>query len=138
MFFSIITKNLNWGILTKNLVTFKRWDWVRMKNFNILEVNRKIWFLQGVHKKKQYTGGNCLKRKAWTVCRFKRRLYKKEGVVFLRGGHPNAHYLEYGKGMVCSAILRPFGRPVCWFGHPNPGTQKTLFKLSFCCKNMLK
>ena len=26
MFFSVITKNLNWKILTKNLVTFKRWD----------------------------------------------------------------------------------------------------------------
>ena len=26
MFFSIITKNFNWGILTTNLVTFKRWD----------------------------------------------------------------------------------------------------------------
>ena len=26
MFFSIIIKNLNWEILTKNLVTFKRWD----------------------------------------------------------------------------------------------------------------
>ena len=26
MFFSVITKNLNWEILTKNLVTFKRWD----------------------------------------------------------------------------------------------------------------
>ena len=25
-FFSRITKNLNWGILTKNLVAFKRWD----------------------------------------------------------------------------------------------------------------
>ena len=24
--FSAITKNLNWEILTKNLVTFKRWD----------------------------------------------------------------------------------------------------------------
>ena len=24
MFFSVITKNLNWEILTKNLVTFKR------------------------------------------------------------------------------------------------------------------
>ena len=23
---SVITKNLNWEILTKNLVTFKRWD----------------------------------------------------------------------------------------------------------------
>ena len=26
MFFSVITKNLTWEILTKNLVTFKRWD----------------------------------------------------------------------------------------------------------------
>ena len=31
MFFSAITKNLNWEILTKNLVTFKRWDWVKDK-----------------------------------------------------------------------------------------------------------
>ena len=33
MFFSVITKNLNWGILTDNLVTFKRWDGVKYKNF---------------------------------------------------------------------------------------------------------
>ena len=26
MFFSAITNNLNWEILSKNLVTFKRWD----------------------------------------------------------------------------------------------------------------
>ena len=26
MFLSPITKNLNWEILTKNLVTFKKWD----------------------------------------------------------------------------------------------------------------
>ena len=26
MFFSVITKNLNWGVLSKNLVTFKRLD----------------------------------------------------------------------------------------------------------------
>ena len=29
MFFSVITKNLNWDILTKNSVTFKRWDGVK-------------------------------------------------------------------------------------------------------------
>ena len=23
-----MTKNLNWEVSTKNLVTFKRWDWV--------------------------------------------------------------------------------------------------------------
>ena len=25
-YFSVVTKNLNWEILTKNFVTFKRWD----------------------------------------------------------------------------------------------------------------
>ena len=29
MFFSVITKNLNWEILTQNLVTFKIWDMVK-------------------------------------------------------------------------------------------------------------
>ena len=29
MFFSVITKNLNGEILTKNLLTFKRWDGVK-------------------------------------------------------------------------------------------------------------
>ena len=29
MFFSVITKNLNWEILTKNLVTFKMQDGVK-------------------------------------------------------------------------------------------------------------
>ena len=33
MFFSAITKNLNWDILTKNLVTFKRWDGVKDEKF---------------------------------------------------------------------------------------------------------
>ena len=30
MFFSILTKNLNWEMLIKNLVTFKRWDGIRV------------------------------------------------------------------------------------------------------------
>ena len=29
MFFSVITKNSNWEILTMNLVTFKRYDGVK-------------------------------------------------------------------------------------------------------------
>ena len=33
MFFSVITKNLNWEILTKNLVTFKRWDEAKDEKF---------------------------------------------------------------------------------------------------------
>ena len=75
VFFYIITKNLNWENLTKNLVTFKRWDGVRMKNFDIM----------GGSLKNQYTGGNCLKRMAWTVCKFKGALSEKEGVLFLKG-----------------------------------------------------
>ena len=33
MFFSVRSKNLNWGILTKNLVTFKRCDGVKNGKF---------------------------------------------------------------------------------------------------------
>ena len=33
MFFYFITKNLNLEILTKNLVTFKRWDGVKEDKF---------------------------------------------------------------------------------------------------------
>ena len=29
-----MTKNLNWKILTKNLVTFKRWDGVKDEKFS--------------------------------------------------------------------------------------------------------
>ena len=33
MFLPVITMNLNWDILTKNLVTFKRWDGVKDEQF---------------------------------------------------------------------------------------------------------
>ena len=33
MFFSVIAKNLNWEIVTENLVTFKRWDGVKDEKF---------------------------------------------------------------------------------------------------------
>ena len=33
MFLSLITKNLNWDILTQKLVTFKRWDGVKDEKF---------------------------------------------------------------------------------------------------------
>ena len=36
MFFFAISKNLNWEILTDNLVTFKRWVGVKDKYFNIM------------------------------------------------------------------------------------------------------
>ena len=60
MFFSVITKGLNWEIFTKNLVTFKRWDGLRMNNFIIMGVHWKILFLGGIAKN-QHIGGNCLK-----------------------------------------------------------------------------
>ena len=41
-FFFVITKNLNWEIWTKSLVTFKRWMRLRMKNLNIMGVHWKI------------------------------------------------------------------------------------------------
>ena len=34
MFFTAITKNLSWEVLTKNLVTFKRWDGVKDKKLD--------------------------------------------------------------------------------------------------------
>ena len=37
--FYVITKNLNWEMLTENLVAIKRWDGVRMKNVNITGVH---------------------------------------------------------------------------------------------------
>ena len=33
MFFSIITKNLNWEMVTKNLITFKKWDGAKDEKF---------------------------------------------------------------------------------------------------------
>ena len=33
MFFCVITKNLNWEILTKTLVSFKRWDEIKDEKF---------------------------------------------------------------------------------------------------------
>ena len=33
MFFSVFSKNLNWEIVTKNLVTFKRWDGFKEEKF---------------------------------------------------------------------------------------------------------
>ena len=33
MFFSVITKNLNWEFFTENLVSFKRWGKVKDEKF---------------------------------------------------------------------------------------------------------
>ena len=52
---SAITKNLNWQILTKNSITFKRQDGViKMKNVDIMGVHQ---FLGEEGHKKQYIRG---------------------------------------------------------------------------------
>ena len=57
IFFSIITKNLNWEISTKNLILFKRWDKVK-KNGRSL----KNAILRGGIKYRINWGVNYLKR----------------------------------------------------------------------------
>ena len=52
---SAITNNLNWQLLTKNLVTFKKQDGLKMKNVNIMEVHQFLG--EEGHKKKQYIWG---------------------------------------------------------------------------------
>ena len=43
MFFSVTTKNLNWEMLTKNLVTFKRWDGVNYRlKFQCLVIDFRV------------------------------------------------------------------------------------------------
>ena len=58
MFFSVITKKLNWETLTKNLVTFKRWDGVKDENFEYYgdSLKNTIFVLGegGVHEKPIY------------------------------------------------------------------------------------
>ena len=80
MFFSVTTKNLNWEILTENLVTFKD------ENFSFIGVHWKIQFLGGGFTKNQYIGGIAWKGGgAWTVCKFKgERIGKKEGELWVR------------------------------------------------------
>ena len=61
MFFSFTTKNLNWEILTENLVSFKRWIEIKDKKFQCWGCLLKSSILTGVPKN-LYIGGNCLKR----------------------------------------------------------------------------
>ena len=58
MFLSVITKNLDQEILTKNLVTFKRLDRVKDKKFQYYRglLNNPI-FKGGGFTKNQYIGG---------------------------------------------------------------------------------
>ena len=50
LFFSVITKNLNWEIVTKNLVFSEDRTGLRMKNYNIWGFTKKFDFY-GVSRK---------------------------------------------------------------------------------------
>ena len=58
---------------------------LKVKTFNILGVHWKIWLLGGSSQKTNIEGGDCLKRKSWTVYRFKGGAWQERRVVFLRG-----------------------------------------------------
>ena len=60
IFFSVITKNSDWEILTKNLVTFKRED--RVKDENLWYFGRPLKNLtfRGEFTKNWYRKGDCL------------------------------------------------------------------------------
>ena len=64
--FICLNKNLNWQIFTNNLVTFERYDGLKMENINIIGFHQYLG--EGFTKKQLYMG-NCLKRGAWTICR---------------------------------------------------------------------
>ena len=83
--FSVITKNFNWEILIKNLVTFKSWDRVKDKKFENYGVHWKILFLGGFTRN-QYIGGNCLKGGGGLgqFSDLRGSFPKKRGMVFLR------------------------------------------------------
>ena len=52
-FFYNQESKLGEGDLSKNLVTFKRWEGIKNEEFKIMEVHREI-FLEGVYKKTIY------------------------------------------------------------------------------------
>ena len=91
-----MTKNLNWEMSTKNLVTFRRWDGVndeKFKHYGSSLKNPKLFLEgEGMHEKIMFFWEewvNSLKRVAWLVCIFKRGLgkeEKKKGLCFWGDG----------------------------------------------------
>ena len=57
MFLSVITKNLNWEILTRIWLLLKDGMGSKMENFNIVWLHWKIPKCGEFMKKKQYIGG---------------------------------------------------------------------------------
>ena len=57
MLFPVITNNLNRGSLTKNAVTFKKWDGFKVENYKIMGDSLKSPIFRGGGPKNQYIGG---------------------------------------------------------------------------------
>ena len=85
MFFSFITKNLNWEILTKNLNTLKRWEGVKDEKFEYYELSLKNPIFRKGSWKANIKGGDILKRGLGQL-QFKSGLSEKEGVFLREGG----------------------------------------------------
>ena len=68
--------------------------------------------------KNQCIEGDCLKWGAWTVCRFKRGLSKKEEAVFLGGRDTPMHTMHQQAfspvGIVVLAVLNLRRKKVLW------------------------
>ena len=96
MFFSIITMNLNWEILTINLFTFKRWDGIKDEKFWCYGGSLKNLIFKGVFTRNQHIGENCLKGGIGQFADLRKRAeawQKIGGGVFEEGGwYTNAHY----------------------------------------------
>ena len=86
MFFSVITTNLNWEILTKNLVNFKRWDGVKDEKFE---------YYGGLLKNPIFRRGGrgVIKKQNIGVWLPKVGLAEKRRGVFKGGWQPNVHYV---------------------------------------------
>ena len=56
MLFSVMTKNLNWEILIKNLLIFKRWEEVKDEKFQYYGGSLKNLVFGVVHEKTIYRG----------------------------------------------------------------------------------
>ena len=78
-----MTKNLNWKILTKNLVTFKRWYGVKdVKRWYYGDSLKNLIFREG-HEKP--IGGVSSKEGLGQFADLRENWQKRGGVVFLRG-----------------------------------------------------
>ena len=83
MFFSVITKNSNWEILPKNLVTFQRWDGIKDEKLKYLSGSLKTLTFSGKgggSRKTNIEGGGLPKKGGFE------QFANLMGWIFSRGG----------------------------------------------------